>query len=166
LAQGSESIEVGVKMRVEVQDANWTTHYPPTFANVVATWDQIFAAVGPELLDEASQAAMRRKLNAWFALEAYDEAKQQSQQWIKDNKVRPQTHEIKSGAIFDEDFDTMLLQLRALGLVRQSERKRSVKDTGAYWTLTPYGDEQLTTLRAIRRTTPGAGEDGGKDTKE
>ena len=32
----------------------------------------------------------------------------------------------------------------------KSEKARSVKDSGTYWTLTPYGDEVMTRLRAIR----------------
>jgi hypothetical protein len=39
----------------------------------------------------------------------------------------------------------------ALGLITQSERRRSVTDKGTYWTLTPYGRTRLIQLRAIRR---------------
>jgi len=39
-----------------------------------------------------------------------------------------------------------------LGLITKSTKNRSVKDTATYWTLTAYGDNQLTRLRAIRRT--------------
>jgi DNA-binding PadR family transcriptional regulator len=48
-----------------------------------------------------------------------------------------------------DEFGTLIIQLRALGLIEKSERDRSVKDRGSYWTLTPYGDQHLTTLRAI-----------------
>ena len=51
-----------------------------------------------------------------------------------------------------DDFKTIKVQLRALGLITKSEKTRSVKDVGTYWTLTPYGDEVMTRLRAIRRT--------------
>jgi DNA-binding PadR family transcriptional regulator len=50
-----------------------------------------------------------------------------------------------------DDFGTLIVQFRALGLIERSVRKRSVKDKQAYWSITPYGDEQLTSLRAIRR---------------
>jgi DNA-binding PadR family transcriptional regulator len=62
----------------------------------------------------------------------------------------------------DDDFGTVLVQLRALGLITRSDRKRSVKDRGAYWTLTPYGDEHLTTLRAISRDPAPAPEGEGE----
>ena len=47
------------------------------------------------------------------------------------------------------------MQFRALGLIAKSTRKRNVKDTSTYWSLTPYGDEQLTALRAIVRAASG-----------
>ncbi|ECL2125438.1 hypothetical protein FSE01_15760, partial [Salmonella enterica subsp. enterica] len=49
------------------------------------------------------------------------------------------------------DVQTIKVQFRALGLMVQSERNRSVKDKGTYWTLTPYGENLMTTLRAIKR---------------
>ena len=49
------------------------------------------------------------------------------------------------------DIATCCVQLRALGLIRESKRARSVKDTQTYWTLTPYGDYLMSQLRACRR---------------
>jgi hypothetical protein len=61
-------------------------------------------------------------------------------------------HERLSGfSIEDPDFQTVKVQLRALGLIAKSTRPRSVKDTDTYWALTPYGDTVMTSLRAIRR---------------
>ena len=53
--------------------------------------------------------------------------------------------------ISQDDFQTIKVQLRALGLIAKNDKARSVKDSGTYWTLTPYGDEIMTQLRAIRR---------------
>lgn len=36
-------------------------------------------------------------------------------------------------------------------MIARSEKVRSVKDSGTYWTLTSYGDETMTQLRAIRK---------------
>lgn len=38
-----------------------------------------------------------------------------------------------------------------MGLITKSVKNRSVKDTETYWKLTPYGDEIMTRLRAIKR---------------
>ena len=50
----------------------------------------------------------------------------------------------------DEDFQTILLQFNALGLIQHSTRNRSVKDTANYWALTPFGHTQLIQLRALQ----------------
>ena len=53
---------------------------------------------------------------------------------------------------FDEDdIDTLLVQFRALGLIKPSEKKRSVKDTATYWALTTYGDQLMVQLRALHK---------------
>jgi hypothetical protein len=49
------------------------------------------------------------------------------------------------------EIDTCIIQLRALGLIKVNDKKRSVKDTGTYWTLTPYGDSLMVQLRAVHR---------------
>ena len=54
-------------------------------------------------------------------------------------------------SISSESFRTIIVQLRALGLIGKSTRTRSVKDTATYWTLTPFGDNVMTRLRAITR---------------
>ena len=50
-----------------------------------------------------------------------------------------------------ECLRTIIVQLRALGLIVKSTRQRSVKDTATYWTLTPFGDNVMNRLRAIKR---------------
>jgi predicted MarR family transcription regulator len=50
-----------------------------------------------------------------------------------------------------DDFQTIKIQLRALGLITKSTKSRSVKDTATYWTLTPFGDTVMTRLRAIQK---------------
>ena len=63
---------------------------------------------------------------------------------VDDEKV--QTMEILADC-----FQTIKVQLRAVGLISKSPRTRSVKDTGTYWSLTAYGDAVMTRLRAIIR---------------
>lgn len=53
--------------------------------------------------------------------------------------------------IDSNDFQTIKIQLRALGLITKSTKSRSVKDTATYWTLTLYGDNVMTRLRAIQK---------------
>jgi hypothetical protein len=49
------------------------------------------------------------------------------------------------------DFEIVLIQLSALGLIVQSVRNRSVKDRGTYWTLTPFGVTVMNRLRAVMK---------------
>lgn len=72
----------------------------------------------------------------------------------------PDVHadQLSNFEVVDEDFQTIKVQLRALGLIAKSEKNRSVKDTQGYWTLTPFGDHVMNQLRAITRGSVAADE--------
>ena len=61
---------------------------------------------------------------------------QLNQRWPNDR--------FKDLKIYKEDYDTIKVQLRALGLINTS----GDVDT---WALTPYGDQYMTKLLAVRR---------------
>jgi len=88
-----------------------------------ASWNDIFSAVAPLMIDEAPDYKLKDGLNSFTT----------------ERKVK------------DDSFQTIKVQLRALGLIGKSQRARSVKDTDTYWALTPNGDAVMTRLRAIRR---------------
>lgn len=50
--------------------------------------------------------------------------------------------------------DSVIVQLRALGLIGLGSRKRSLSDTEVYWSLTPYGDYLMTRLMAKKKSAP------------
>jgi hypothetical protein len=54
-------------------------------------------------------------------------------------------------SVASHDEQTIKIQLRALGLIEQSKKARSVKDTRTFWSLTAYGDSVLIQLRAIQK---------------
>jgi hypothetical protein len=108
--------------------------------SVNVSWDDIFYDVGPLMLSEASDVQLRLALNSTVR-DRTEKARE------KDKRLKDQT--AGSFKISDHDFQTIKIQLRALGLISRSVRPRSIKDTATYWTLTPYGDQVLTTLRAI-----------------
>lgn len=109
----------------------------------VSTWNQIFAAISPKLIDELSEPAMRVAVNNFVAALVYpDLAKKKEHRGLSFDDWR----------INDTDFQTIKVQLRALGLIAKSSKPRSVKDTSTYWTLTPYGDTVMTRLRAIQKS--------------
>ena len=57
-----------------------------------------------------------------------------------------------SKSIFSDSFDTIKIQLFALGLIRKSQKKHVPSDTNRYWSLTPYGEAMLMKVRAIPKS--------------
>ncbi len=54
--------------------------------------------------------------------------------------------------ISDDSWGKVLVQLRALGIIRTGVKKRTVSDKAVYWTLTPAGDAYLVRLKASKRS--------------
>jgi hypothetical protein len=127
------------------------------------TWDELFATVAPKLLQEAEEKDLRTAINGLLFEEYLDENVSalltKAKEVGKKNagKTIAQSDLSRWNAkISDESFGTILVQLRALGLIQKSERKRSVSDTGTYWALTPYGETRTIQLRAIKKGQDGA----------
>jgi hypothetical protein len=120
--------------------------------NSPISWDELFSAAGPHLLDEVEQAALSIELNKSLTTRFRHNARREAFARLTDAKPdqsfnRPTTKVFLS----TDDFGTLIIQFKALGLIARSSRRRSVNDKGAYWALTPYGDEHLTTLRAVSK---------------
>lgn len=124
---------------------------------VALTWDELFSRVGPEMLDEAEEQVLSKRLNEMFNKRFESRVEGQVKNWAKGEGETLRRITGLKGTIRADDFGTFIIQMKALGLIEKSERNRSVKDTGTYWRLTPHGEDHLTTLRAIRRA------DGGSD---
>jgi hypothetical protein len=155
LAQGGDGAPIIVtgETRVRIADEDYPRSYKSQF-QVEPTWDELFAAVGPSLLDEAEQRRIRATVDAWLTQRFGNELRSGARQTVEEDEDVDGEVVGFSGTslkLTEEDFGRLIVQLRALGLVARSERKRSVSDKGTYWTLTPYGDAHLTTLLAIRR---------------
>ena len=106
------------------------------------SWNVIFSTIAPLMINEAREYELFETLT----------------EFIKDNTINHlKTQPAYAGKvlshfkILETDFHTIKIQLRALGLITQSVKPRSVKNTGTYWTLTPYGDNVMTKLRAIKK---------------
>ena len=94
------------------------------------------------MIHEASDLQLRISLDR--LVKSYGEPK------LKKSK-EGKGHSFREFLIIDEDFQTIKVQLRALGLINKSEKNRSVKDIKTYWALTPYGDSVMNRLRAIEK---------------
>jgi hypothetical protein len=156
-AQGSELLTASGNMEVFIDSDNFPRNNATYQCGATSTWDSLFAQVGPSMMDEAKNAVLRERVDAWYALAAYDNAVEMVKVDLAEDAKGLEgnvpwenpTFSVHDGEIWDDGFETIVVQLRALGLITKSERKRGVNDTGTYWTLTPYGDTHLTTLRAI-----------------
>ena len=93
------------------------------------------------MINEASEDSINHQLNI-FASEANKE------KLAKDKRLENCT--LDKFSIDNKDFQTIKIQFRALGLIIKSQKQRSLRDSGTYWTLTPYGDDSMTRLLAIR----------------
>lgn len=117
--------------------------------NLSVTWNEIFFGVSPSMINECSDRKLNQKLLEYlgkklkFSLK--EDKKSEENKQLDDLKISA-IHNIRFDA---SDFETAIVQLRALGLIKKSDKNRSVKDTSTYWTLTPYGNEVMTRLRAI-----------------
>lgn len=111
-------------------------------ATINVTWNGIFAAVAPRMINECGNSALTDGIKEYFTREGRKLF--QPQKGLKGKTLREFIWR-------NPEVETCIVQLRALGLIRESDRKRSLKDTGTYWTLTPYGNLLMVQLRAVRK---------------
>jgi hypothetical protein len=170
LSQGDEPADISLHFTAEVQyadDQPWNTTTYRGELDKQVTWDDLFRIVGPDLLDEGREGAMQRRINEWLTETFGNEAADRVRRAVEAKGKEVARMRSVDVDITPNDFGTMIVQFRALGLIAKSTRKRSVRDTATYWTLTPHGDDHLTALRAIVRSAPlEAATDGGRPTED
>lgn len=126
-----------------------------SWTKVDMTWDRVFGYLGLRMMQEAKEDVLEDDLCAVVMIDHYEHLNATLE---ADASARAKVAKQKDfGCSFDkvevtdEDFQTILLQLDALGLVQHSSKKnRSVKDDANYWSLTPYGRTRLVQLRALQ----------------
>lgn len=140
LAQGEDTYAVNYSFVASPDQ--WPHNGKKYSSHVELTWNEIFAAISPLMIHEATEGELAKALNALVRDAGYRSLKDSAQF----SGLRLLTF-----AVDADDFHTIKIQFRALGLITRSTKSRSVKDTATYWTLTPYGDNIMTRLRAIHR---------------
>ena len=157
LAQGDDSVDFSFTYDIDVRRKSENDYQSVNARgplDVDVTWNQLFSCVGPEMLNEADESSLRKRIQGWLKREFGDVARGKVTKRVEEEGEAVRRFVGTDLFISDEDFGTLIVQLRALGLITKSDRPRSVKDTKTYWTLTPFGDDHLTLLRAIRRDGP------------
>lgn len=130
-AQGGDTFEISLLAKFYDGGMQWEAPYTTTLS-----WDEIFYTVLPLMIHEANELSMRKVLEEQFLPE------------IRARFSGNHGHVEVSCRIDTECFRTIVVQLRALGLMKSTRPN--------CWTLTPYGDNVMNRLRAITR----AGTDG------
>lgn len=110
--------------------------------SVTTDWNEIFYQVSPILINEVNEKKLKSTLTNFV--------EEKGTQILSQNKDA-KGHKFKSFIMNEEDYQTIKIQLRALGLIMQSVKKRAISDKETYWTLTPYGDTTMNLLRAISK---------------
>lgn len=113
-------------------------HYKGTTTTI--NWNEIFYVVSPLMINESNENKLIEAINQLIEQkEKFEIAKGFS------------NSKIFGFVINDEDFHTILIQLRSLKLIQKSEKKRRVDDTNNYWKLSKYGDNLMTNMRALKK---------------
>lgn len=140
LAQGSDTVEVGFSFTGV--DKKTSKRYNCK-SELTFSWDELFASIAPEMIDECSEieigAALRRLI-------------ENNSDTIIEEDVFKDLKNLSAFKLSKDSFNRIIVQFRALGLICLSSKKRnrSAKDTNTYWSLTPYGDFIMTQLLAIK----------------
>lgn len=143
LSQGDDKFEIHMSFDARKELSEYPYHDDQRYtASIRPTWNAIFAAVAPSMINESSEAGLRQSFNEFLRRESIRTF--QSREEFKGR-------ELISFSFRKDEIETCVVQLRALGLIKENDRKRSIKDNGTYWTLTPYGNTLMVQLRAIRR---------------
>lgn len=105
------------------------------------TWDSIFRCVAPSMIDECTDYDFKRNIEDFILHNTTWKPKKDYEFLDDDEGIE----------LYQESFDLVKVQLKALGLITLGEKKRPSADQQTYWKLTPYGDFTMTGLLAIRR---------------
>lgn len=146
LAQGDDLTYVRASFRTYVRtDQDALDFHQWSHELFSVTWNDLFYALSPLMLNEASKLSLKNRYEK-FAKDTVEA------------ELSRQREPYKSHALYGsfvnadlDEFETALIQFNALGLIAQSTKARSVKQTGDFWTLTPYGRAVMNRLRAVLR---------------
>ncbi|ELB1513741.1 DUF4062 domain-containing protein [Vibrio alginolyticus] len=123
----------GLQQGEDIFKLNYISHigFEKYESSIDITWNQCFYLLAPLMLDESTERTLVNELEEYLKINDVDKPRN-----VDINRV---------------DFQTVKVQFVALGLITKSEKKRSIKDNGTYWSLTPFGETKMMQLRALRR---------------
>lgn len=139
LAQGEDPHEITFTFIASKSGRDGKFSFSKFTADFIAKWNDIFASIAPLMIDEASEKTLKEGLLDFIVF--------RNKPYLIDDFEGAKIHTF---GVEDADLHTIIIQLRALGLIHKSTKVRSVRDKSTYWSLTPFGDDLMTRLRAIK----------------
>ena len=97
------------------------------------TWRNFFSEIGPSLIEHPTNSAVNGGLAKSVYCRHHD-------------TIKP-PYNVR---IFEKDFETVRLQLEALGLVSVNYSKTTKGNRALFWTLSPAGQQLITQLRTVK----------------
>jgi Domain of unknown function (DUF4062) len=165
LADSDERLEFDVSIEIKLLNLTAMSNTARTqwiSWETTISWNEIISALGPLMLDEASQGDLSARFRQAVATASYEDAREVAIGWLRQElkaseilgyqkgKPSPRIQFTSKVISRESDFETALLQLEALGIIERGSKKRPIADHFTYWTLTPWGRTRLTRLRAVR----------------
>lgn len=111
-----------------------------TWETYKTTWGKIFSWLAPNMIRPTSEAFLMQELIRIYERDI---------DGLRKKKYPDERH--FGFKISSESFNTIKIQLRALGLIKLTDYKNHDHDANEYWMLTPYGDNLLTQIYAMKK---------------
>ena len=138
LSQGAEQFSIILKFSGYDEEREYYDYDLP----FELSWNEIFTAISPYLVTEDSETTM--------VLVLINYMKRKYGVELEELRSEDKLVELYGFKLDTQSFQTIKVQLKALGLIEISKKSKSVKDQSTYWTLTPYGEHIMTQLIAIQ----------------
>ena len=98
---------------------------------VNVSWNRIISSLAPHLIRDCSETQLKVAIN---------------------DMVRSvEKRNIDTHSLSDDSFQTIKVQLIALGIIKLSKQDHTAKDLNTYWVLTSYGYKKMMWLKAIKK---------------
>jgi len=140
LIQGDDDIELDFQFNA--RSKNERSYQGTTYkSSREVRFSDLFRKISPALLNEAHETQIKESIGELLHELFSDEFREQLKT------------DVASGfEIFEDSFQTIKIQMVALGLIDRGEKKRPVQDSKTYWRLTKDGEVLMMKSRALRRS--------------
>ena len=136
LAKGEDKMSVPLR----VYSGNYNDN-SSIWVDSKVSWNDLLEAIGPALIDEATEEQIENKLERCIYWGEISDDDNDAISKIKNKQL----------AMQKQDFETIIVHFRTLGVIESGQKKRVPSDTNKYLRLTPLGEQQLATLKAVRK---------------